>query len=609
MAINFEPQFDFTPETPKTSSMGDVAKEAIRTALPQPNEAMQPLAPTSNNPIIGGAQAALQTLKDPTRISSTLSAPGQIAGQKVEQATAPSIGQYPAKAAGFATSVALDPQSYLGFNMLKSVPEEVLAEEAGSHTGFFSKLVGTFKKKPTADEISTATENLRDTLSNTRTKLGQELEQVKAKAGIPKLTEKQEVTALANAKNKASSPTDIANEWLNYRKTAPQYAPKMEETGMDVNALKQQIEPVVKALGSKPPTHPELPTIPVDAQGNTPIQGPHALYIGSMPESKYNPNLDMYDVRNSSLNSATNQRLTLTGDEGLQRLQDANIPIVGKDPRAGSATPQTAYGHLFKPDPNITNVQQTAQPQDIQAQLKAEFDQKISQARLRDLLPQGSTIKFGPSPEPKPTFNSPGDELQYLIDMKQRLGESIKPSLSADGSVIQKASNIETRQAKVLANQIDDRMQQVPGGDAVVAQNKKYSQIAQVFGDLQKQLSKPGQSEDFLRRILLSKSGRAADYRASLGKLEQISGKPILSDLTEMFKAQQGGLSMEELKHPFASAIRSGLPRIGDIIQGPVRKAATIGAFPTISGMKQGFPLGQDNQSALQSVRDRLNAQ
>src|SRR5712671_5083130 len=61
---------------PKETSMMDVMKQGAQAALPSPafNE---PLTPTSSNPAIGGAETALQTLRDPTRISATLSEPGK----------------------------------------------------------------------------------------------------------------------------------------------------------------------------------------------------------------------------------------------------------------------------------------------------------------------------------------------------------------------------------------------------------------------------------------------------------------------------------------------------------------------------------------------------
>lgn len=142
--------------------IGDVGKQALQAAMPSP-EAFKPLTPTSPNPILGGAQAALQTLRDPTRISPTVSQPGQVAGEAVKKATGSGV-------AGFVTSVLADPQTYLGmgkgqipegmqkqlsklgevltgvdkrsFQTLANQPEEVLKAAPSSVTG---KIFGDMK--------------------------------------------------------------------------------------------------------------------------------------------------------------------------------------------------------------------------------------------------------------------------------------------------------------------------------------------------------------------------------------------------------------------------------------------------------------------------------
>ncbi len=104
------PEYKAQLDTP-SSPMADVVKSAVSMALPSA-DFNKPLAPESTNPIIGGAQAAIQTLRDPTRISATMSAPGQAAGQGVENAIGPNhpvLG----KIANFGVSMALDPQTYM----------------------------------------------------------------------------------------------------------------------------------------------------------------------------------------------------------------------------------------------------------------------------------------------------------------------------------------------------------------------------------------------------------------------------------------------------------------------------------------------------------------
>lgn len=100
-----------------SSSMWDVAKSAIGTALPSPD---------FNKPIEGQTQGGLmdtplaalkaagQTLSNPTRISPTVSAPGQAAGDAVEnKLTNLGAPGYIAKPAGFVTGMILDPQTYM----------------------------------------------------------------------------------------------------------------------------------------------------------------------------------------------------------------------------------------------------------------------------------------------------------------------------------------------------------------------------------------------------------------------------------------------------------------------------------------------------------------
>lgn len=89
----------------------DTAKAAFEAATSSGQSSMQPIAPPSMDGSLLGAlkgsiQAAGQTILDPTRLSATMSQPGQIAGQAVEDRTG-------SKLAGFATEVALDPQNLM----------------------------------------------------------------------------------------------------------------------------------------------------------------------------------------------------------------------------------------------------------------------------------------------------------------------------------------------------------------------------------------------------------------------------------------------------------------------------------------------------------------
>jgi hypothetical protein len=111
---------DLHQQAAPSNSLVDVAKQAAGAALDTfgaaPRQSLmapvaEPIQPTSGNPVMGALQAAGQTLQNPLRVSPTLSQPGQIAGQKAEDAIGPNhpiLG----KLANIATSAALDPQSY-----------------------------------------------------------------------------------------------------------------------------------------------------------------------------------------------------------------------------------------------------------------------------------------------------------------------------------------------------------------------------------------------------------------------------------------------------------------------------------------------------------------
>jgi hypothetical protein len=185
-------------EQPQSSSMMDVAKQAGTQALnlfgAAPRQQLfaapaEPLQPTSGNPVMGALQAAGQTLQNPVRISPTLSQPGQIAGQKAEDAIGPNhpiLG----KVANVATSMALDPQSYAtmgenGFNLkmggtkpMPGGPENVLftPAELSGKTGA-STLETLLEKSPTGGPVidrfrAVRAKNLSDFIDTVQERLG-----------------------------------------------------------------------------------------------------------------------------------------------------------------------------------------------------------------------------------------------------------------------------------------------------------------------------------------------------------------------------------------------------------------------------------------------------
>jgi hypothetical protein len=81
------------------------------------------------------------------------------------------------------------------------------------------------------------------------------------------------------------------------------------------------------------PITPKTQDMPVVDPKNIPADQPFAVYRGSGFGG------DFYDVYNSKLNTAANQQLTLSGQEGLKKIQDAGIPLVGKIASAGDKVP------------------------------------------------------------------------------------------------------------------------------------------------------------------------------------------------------------------------------------------------------------------------------
>lgn len=185
-------------QAPAETSMMDVAKQAGTAAMNEigaaPRQQLfappaEPLQPTSGNPVMGALQAAGQTLQNPLRVSPTISQPGQLVGQKVEDAIGPNH-PYLGKAAGMVTSALLDPQSYAtmgenGFGLkmggtkpMPGGPENVLftPAELSGKTGS-STLEAALEKSPTGGPVidrfrAVRAKNLSDFIDSVQERLG-----------------------------------------------------------------------------------------------------------------------------------------------------------------------------------------------------------------------------------------------------------------------------------------------------------------------------------------------------------------------------------------------------------------------------------------------------
>ncbi len=89
----------------------------------------------------------------------------------------------------------------------------------------------------------------------------------------------------------------------------------------------------------------------------------------------------------------------------------------------------------------------------------------------------------------------------------------------------------------------------------------EMSKTLDVFNDLERQLSdkdKPGAAQDFLRRLFTKESGKNQDYLNRLAQLEEISGKPVLTDLFKQFTGEAYGKKVGSPKLASAAATEIG---------------------------------------------------
>lgn len=209
MADSFQPdsfQPDDTSLASRDARVGAInnavstgALEGLKTALPSPS-ALLPIQPTGNNPYTLGIEGALQTLRDPSRISPTISLPGQAASESnFSQQTQKQLEQstgIPQPVSKFVEQALLDPQTYLGmtpgeipegmqkqlaslgetlsgvdrrnFLELANNPSKVLSSEPSSFTGKIFQQAKERAGVTAEDERSIATkEDFRRNIYNT----------------------------------------------------------------------------------------------------------------------------------------------------------------------------------------------------------------------------------------------------------------------------------------------------------------------------------------------------------------------------------------------------------------------------------------------------------
>jgi hypothetical protein len=503
MAIDFKPQFDFQPEAsqespkPQETSMGDVAKQALQSGLSASPEFNKPLSLAEDaspmGAIKGGAQAALETLKDPTRLSATSQQPGDIAGEAVKEKTGSSV-------AGFATKMALDPMTWTFGAEIN--PKSLIEAAKEKASGLKDSIINLFKTPATEEELASATKNVQDAMVKARSSIGKKLGEMRG-------TDEKALDRLSDIAEKGTNPEMTPQEVAKMHKDYfSSRAPEMEEAGMQVP-----------------------------------------------PEMK--PKIEVYN----------------------------------KGTMGGGISPNTG-----KPMPKVTIWGVKGDPAEVAKLGFGENPGSIPEDVLKQhgLLPDVS-VKG-------PQFGSPKEEIQHLLKMRQGMYDQIsKKTLDQSGNIVKAVSGDDERAFQAGIKQINDKIAKLPGGEAIRAQEQKFSQIAGIYDDLQSKLSEPNKAQAFLKRIFTNPTGVNKDYIHKIAQADELTGGNLLEQLQEAFQSTKG-LTYEQLKHPVASVVRAALPETGNLVRGAAKvlpRAASLGR-----GIQTPF-----NTPDMQSLRDRLNAQ
>jgi hypothetical protein len=218
------------PNPNATEAIREGVTQGAQGALPSPSFA-QPLAPTSPNPVIGGAQAALQTLRDPTRIQATeQQALTKMVGEPIENAGKAVGFPETAKPVAFAAKTVLDPLTWIAMGE-KILPDAVkegipgLLRKAASIPEKATELEGYNQPIPTQAEIETGVKNVQDMVGKVWKEHGDLLNKANAEAGLP--ASKAEI---AESNRKFGNPFGLdLNKPLAQPKNLTQMAPEMEE--------------------------------------------------------------------------------------------------------------------------------------------------------------------------------------------------------------------------------------------------------------------------------------------------------------------------------------------------------------------------------------------
>lgn len=203
---------------------------------------------------------------------------------------------------------------------------------------------------------------------------------------------------------------------------------------------------------------------------------------------------------------------------------------------------------------------------------------------------------------PSEASMSPKEELDKLLKMRSNAYDQINAStLDSSGNMVKKIGSNDERAFRAGIDKINQRISNLPGGEKIRAAEQDFSEMSKIYDDLQSKMKDPGQAEGFLKRLFNNPTGKNKDYLNKLSQLQEVTKEPVIDNLFALYQKQARGFSYEALKHPFATAIKQGLPNIGGAIRTGIRSSG-----PLLEILPKGFPLSDEAKSKLQSLKDRL---
>ncbi len=277
----------------------NVAGRLVQPLIGDPSKFGQPIQTTSTNPAGRLLQALQQSvnLTGPSRLSASLSQPGQIAGQAVERSIGPDrpiLG----KTANFLTAMALDPQTYIsGQGIAKGAVN--LGTKALKKVGQESAALGSAVSGVKLRDIKTLFDNPTDVITALSTKeAGGKLGVAKKAAGVTR----EDEFLISKAGDRSTGGARTVGEQLRPR--------------FDLSTIPE----------TKMPSLQEL------RQGS-----PRAIFIGNQEFPGQKP-VGLYNIVGDHPSAGSTV--------SLAALQKEGIPVIGKTVKAVPAEGTLSVGEL-----------------------------------------------------------------------------------------------------------------------------------------------------------------------------------------------------------------------------------------------------------------------